>query len=85
VVLRVWQGYLEVLGDEGDITVTVEQVVDAGERQVPIVRIRGRATTSGIPFDHLWGYVVEVRAGRIAYLRAYYEPDEALEAAGLRE
>jgi len=29
--------------------------------------------------------VVEVRGQRIAYFRAYYEPDEALEAAGLSE
>jgi ketosteroid isomerase-like protein len=43
------------------------------------------ATASGVPFDHLWGYVVEVRDRQIAYIRAYYEPDEALEAAGLRE
>jgi hypothetical protein len=27
--------------------------------------------------------VVEVREERIAYLRAYYEPREALDAAGL--
>jgi ketosteroid isomerase-like protein len=85
VVLRCWQGYLEVLGDENDITVTVERVFDAGERQVPPVRFRGRASTSGIPFEHLWGYVVEIREERIAYLRAYYEPREALEAAGLSD
>jgi hypothetical protein len=29
--------------------------------------------------------VVEIRDQRIAYLRAYYEPREALEAVGLRE
>lgn len=83
VVLRCWQGYLEVLGDEDDIAITVEDVFDAGDRQVPLVRFRGHGSTSGIPFEHLWGYVVEVRDGRIAYLRAYYEPEDALEAAGL--
>jgi ketosteroid isomerase-like protein len=82
-VLRCWQGYQEVLDAEDDIEVTVERVFDAGERQVPFVRFRGHASTSGIPFDHLWGYVVEVREERIAYLRAYYEPREALDAAGL--
>jgi ketosteroid isomerase-like protein len=82
-VLRCWQGYLDVLGDEGDITVTVERVFDAGERQVPFVRFRGHAPASGIPFAHLWAYVVEVREERIAYFRAYYEPRQALEAAGL--
>ena len=84
-VVRVWQSYIEVLSDEADITITVEDVFDAGERQVPFVRFRGHARSSGIPFEHLWGYVVEVRDERIAYLRAYYEPREALQAAGLSE
>ena len=84
-VVRVWRSYMEVLGDEDDIAVTVEDVHDAGDRQVPLVRFRGHAAGSGIPFEHLWGYVVEIRDERIAYLRAFYEPREALEAAGLRE
>jgi hypothetical protein len=64
-VVRCWRSYLDVLGDEDDIAITVEDVLDVGE--------------------HLWGYVVEVREERIAYLRAYYEPGEALEAAGLQD
>jgi ketosteroid isomerase-like protein len=83
-VLEVWRSYLEVLGDEDEIAVTVEDVLDAGDRQVPLVRFRGHASGSGVPFDHLWGYVVEVKDQRIAYLRAYYEAGEALQAAGLR-
>ena len=82
-VVHCWRSYLDVLGDEDDIAITVEDVFDAGDRQVPLVRFRGHARTSGVPFEHLWGYVVEVREERIAYLRAYYEPGEALEAAGL--
>jgi hypothetical protein len=50
-VIRRWQTYSEVLGDEESITVCVENVFDAGERQVPFVRFRGRATASGVPFD----------------------------------
>jgi ketosteroid isomerase-like protein len=84
-VVRCWRSYLDVLGDEDDIAITVEDVLDVGERQVPLVRFRGHARTSRVPFEHLWGYVVEVREERIAYLRAYYEPGEALEAAGLQD
>jgi ketosteroid isomerase-like protein len=82
-VVRVFQSYTEILGDEDDIAVSVEDVVDAGERQVPIVRFKGSTRTSGIPFEHLWGYVVEVRDERIVSFRAYYEPREALEAVGV--
>jgi len=65
------------------MTITVERVLDAGARQVPFVRFRGQASTSGTPFDHLWAYLVEVKGERIVYIRAFYEPGEALAAAGL--
>ena len=83
-VLRCFQAYMEALGREEDLTVTVERVFDAGERQVPFVRVHGTSTT-GVPHEHLWGYVVEVKEGLIAYFRAYYWPWDALEATGLSE
>jgi len=76
---------MEALGREEDLAVSVERVFDAGEQQVPFVRVQSRASTSGVPHEHLWAYVVEVREERIVYFRAYYDPGEALEAAGLRE
>jgi len=33
---------------------------------------------SGVPFDHLWAYRFRMRGGRIAWFRAYLDPDEAL-------
>ena len=86
-VVRCFENYLEALGEADDIAMTVEQVYDAGDRQVPFVRVRGRASASGLPHEHLWGYVVEVREGRITYFRAYYEPEAALAAvaAGRRD
>jgi ketosteroid isomerase-like protein len=83
--LRCFKQYMDALGREEDFVLRVERVIDAGARQVPFVRIGSRASASGLPHEHLWGYVVEVEDGRIIYLRAYYEPAEALEAAGLRE
>ena len=82
-VLRCFHAYVEVLGAEEDFVVTVERVFEAGDRLVPFIRVQSRASASGVPFDHLWGYLVEVKDERIAYFRAYYEPEEALEAAGL--
>jgi ketosteroid isomerase-like protein len=85
-VVRCFQAYMEeALGREEDLAITVERVFDGGQRQVPFVRVRSPASRSGVPHEHLWGYVVEVREKRIAYFRAYYEPEQALEAAGVRE
>jgi len=84
-VLRCFLAYTEALGREEDFMVTVERVVDAEDRQVVFVRFRASASPSGVPHEHLWGYVTTVRDGRLALLRAYYDPSEALEAVGLRE
>ena len=83
-VLQCWRGYMEALGDEDSVSVGVE-ALDASERGVvAIVRYSGHAP-SGLPFEHTWGYVVQVEAGRIVDIRAYYEATEALEAVGLSE
>ena len=82
-VLRCFEAYFDDLAGAGeDAVATVERVVEAGDRLVPFVRFSGRSR-SGVPLEHLWAYVVEVREGRIAYFRAFYEPEEALEAVGL--
>jgi len=83
-VLRCFRNHLDALGREEDLLIEVERVVDAGMRQVPFVRVRS-VSSSEVPHDHLWGYVVEVKDGRVIYSRAYYEPAETLEAVGLRE
>jgi hypothetical protein len=58
--LRCFKQYMEALGREEDFVLRVERVLDAGARQVPFVRIGSRASASGLPHEHLWGYVVEV-------------------------
>ena len=75
-----------VPGRRGSIenaAIEIERVFDAGERQVIFVRFRGRSS-SDVPHEHLWGYLVEMSDGLIAVFQAYCEPEEALEAAGLR-
>jgi len=84
-IVACFKGYAEAMGGEGAWTLTVEKVVDGGERQVAFVRLAGRGSASGAPHEHLWGYAAQVRGGRVVHLRAYYDPTEALEAVGGRE
>jgi ketosteroid isomerase-like protein len=75
---------MDVLGK--DATVEVEELLDAGTDSVVMVfRFAGKARASGIHHDHRWGFVCRMREGQIAYIRAYLDPNEALEAAGLEE
>jgi ketosteroid isomerase-like protein len=63
----------------------IEQVLDAGENVVVIVRERGTGKGSGATMDQRVGVVITVRGGLIGRTRLYREPLEALEAVGLSE
>jgi ketosteroid isomerase-like protein len=80
-VAECWSSYDEVMGEA--VTASVTDVRDAGGQIVAIVRVSGRTRESGIPFDHTWGYTCRMEDGRLSYFRAYFNPGEALEAAGL--
>src|SRR5437588_853005 len=79
-VRRRFLEYLEVLGR--DIEVTLEDVALGTDGMVAVVTIGGRTTGSGAPFEHRWGYHFRMRGPRVAWFRAYYEPEEAFAAAG---
>lgn len=79
-VAECWAQYVEVLGDE--ITVTLRELRGVGDQVLAIVEVAGRSRETGIPFDHTWGYRCRTRDGRLSYLRAYFDPAEAVAEAG---
>lgn len=66
----------------GHSTVTVEETFDRPAGLVLIFRHFGVTPTSGVPFDHRWAWLLQVRDGKAVHIRAYFDPDEALRAAG---
>ena len=68
-----------------DWEVEVDDYIDAGERVVVIVRQRGRSKATGVPVDMRFAQLWTLRDGRGIRMQMYASPEEALEAAGLRE
>jgi ketosteroid isomerase-like protein len=68
-----------------DLNVEIWDIRDLGDTVVTIGRIRTRGKTSGIVLDRPVAYVFEFEDRLIRKLRAYADPDQALEAVGLRE
>jgi ketosteroid isomerase-like protein len=68
-----------------EFRVELMQIVGAGDRFVSIHRFRGTARHTGIEFDIPVAYLWTFRDGRVIHFRSYSDPEEALEAAGLRE
>ena len=77
-VRAVFEGYAEVMGTA---TFSVEGIAASDDDVVVLVRVKGDSA-AGVPWDHLWGYLCRTRAGQLEYLRAYWDPDEALADAG---
>ena len=57
----------------------------AGDRVLAVGRVRTRGKASGVDTEAPVGYVADFRDGKFVRVRTYLAPDEALEAAGLRE
>src|SRR5690242_15418214 len=64
----------------GEMEIVIDDLTEA-----PVGRFgfRGAGSGSGAPYEHLWGYVYELRDDKIVHVRAYIDPDEARRAAGL--
>jgi ketosteroid isomerase-like protein len=63
----------------------IEEMLDAGDEVVAVVRERARGTSSDVEIEWRAAFVWTMRNGRAVRGRAYLDRAEALEAVGLRE
>jgi ketosteroid isomerase-like protein len=68
-----------------ELTVELEHVVGAGDQLVSIHRVRAKARHTGIEFEAPLAYLWIFRDGKVTHFQSFVRPQEALEAAGLRE
>jgi ketosteroid isomerase-like protein len=80
-VLRIWREMAQTVGGRMD----VDDAVDLGDQVVVTFTLNGTGAESGVPVKMQNGYVCTFRDGKVSRVDAYYDPAEALEAAGLSE
>jgi ketosteroid isomerase-like protein len=68
-----------------ELHLEISEIRDLDDRIVAIGHMRGRGTTSGAEIESPWAYVVQFNSGKAIRVRAYLNPKEALEAAGLSQ
>ena len=61
----------------------VEELHDAGDRVVAVVRQRGSSQATGMPMDMSFAQVVTFREGRQTRMEMYVDASDAFRAAGL--
>jgi ketosteroid isomerase-like protein len=68
-----------------ELKVTIEELIDAGDRVVVVAHHRGRGRASGVEVDTRFYEVYALHGGKVSRVDEYADRAEALEAAGLRE
>jgi ketosteroid isomerase-like protein len=68
-----------------DVRVEPETLIKAGADVVVIARITGTGRGSGVGIDQRQGYIWTIHDGKAVRFRWFNKPEQALEAAGLRE
>ncbi|MGH2925256.1 MAG: nuclear transport factor 2 family protein [Solirubrobacterales bacterium] len=63
----------------------VEELLDAGELVVSLVRVRAKTERDGVAIEHSPASVWSLHGGKITRVQFYLERERALEAAGLAE
>jgi ketosteroid isomerase-like protein len=63
----------------------IEELVQAGDKVVALIRARARGRESGVVIDQRLPSVWTVRGGRVVRVRGYREAGDARDAAGLSE
>jgi len=88
-IYRGHEGVREWLRDQqeafAESRIDYSEIRDLGERVVAIGRLRARGKESGAETESPVAWVVVFRNGKVIQAKAYLDPEEALEAAGLRE
>src|SRR4051794_8301613 len=78
--------YMRDLGDAFDVGIAeVDDGLSIGSTVVFVGRIRYRGKGSGAESETPTGWILKFRDGKVTYFRAFRDPEEALEAVGLRE
>jgi len=81
--IRDWMAESDATFEE--LRVEPEEVRDLGDDVLLIGRLYARGRESGVEVDSATAWLFTLRDGKIVRARGYLNPEEALEAAGLRE
>jgi ketosteroid isomerase-like protein len=64
---------------------TLDGVLSVGDLVLGVGQVTFRGKASGVEQTQQFGWVFRFRGGRVVYLRAFRDPEQALEAVGLTE
>ncbi len=78
--------YIEDIADTLEfIYAEVDDAISVGDLVLLVGRFHYRGRTSGVDTKAAGGFVVRLRDGKVVYMRAFRDPEQALAVVGLSE
>jgi ketosteroid isomerase-like protein len=75
----------DLLASFDEIHFQMSEIRDLGNRVLAVGHMRARGLESGVDTESPWAFLVQFKNGKAIWVRAFLDPREALEAAGLKE
>jgi ketosteroid isomerase-like protein len=79
------QAWRDVLSAFGEIDFEVEELIDAGDRVLAVIREREVGRASGVPVETSHLAVWTLAGGKVTRMQLFDDRRQAFEAAGLRQ
>ncbi len=79
------QFWREALSSFGEVNFEVEELIDAGDQVLAVIREREVGRASGAPVETTHLAVYTLADGKVIQMQLFDDRQQALEAAGLRE
>jgi ketosteroid isomerase-like protein len=64
--------------------ITIEDLVERDERIAVALRVQAEGRGSRVPIDQRFGHVLDIRDGQVVRFEWFFDPEEAIRAAGGR-
>ena len=78
--------FTDIADASPDFKIVIESLEAVGpDRVLGFMRVLGTGRASGIPIENATGNVYDIADGKIQRIRVFFDRNQALEAAGLRE
>jgi ketosteroid isomerase-like protein len=81
-VRHFWREMLSVFGE---VDLEIEDLIDAGDQVLAVIREREVGRASGVPVENTHLALWTLADGKVTRMRIFDDREQALEAAGLRE
>jgi ketosteroid isomerase-like protein len=78
-------GWREWLEPWESYRMDTEELLDAGDEVVTLIRVRARTARDGVVVEHSPAAVWSISEGKVVAIRFYLEREQAMKAAGLRQ